>query len=957
VGVALARALSAGLLLAASFLAAAPAHAVVPPAQGGPLPKEVRDAIAAGTVRPAAPHVVNGKGPSVEFAPTNGRWNVPVLLVDFPDRHATYAPSLFSTMLFDTSGGMPTGSVADYYKEISNDALKLRGQVYGWKTLPDTVNFYANDSYGLSRLSYPQNDAGMMNAALKLFDPEIDFSKYDKDNDGYVDCVFLVHADMGAEGAAGDRRRFWSVTSPFSNAWGFVGAYITDDPWPGHPGQFEKIDQFSILPEKSAVELNQFTEIGVYCHEFGHDLGLPDLYDTSSLGGASNLGPGNWCLMSTGAYGPNNRTPARPTHMCAWSLADLGWVTVQNLTTNGDTNFDPIETSRTAYRLWYQGESSAESFLLENRQPIGFDAGLPGHGLLISRIQSDLIATRRALNTVNSGAPPGLRVEEADGHYDLMNTFNRGDSHDPFPGTFARTRFADDTTPSTTTYAGRPLNTSLEAIRESNGEITAYVQLLPQGWSPPVELGAVGDGATLVGNGAQALIGDPTDDLWLALADDASGRPEVDVWRKRFGVAWSGPTAMTNEPGLSESPVLALASNGNKALVWWDTRDGNSEIYYAWAPAGGAFGAARRITNQAAFSQLPVATFKANGQLVVVWTDGRDGGSTLYSRTFLPGQEAGAADVRVSFPQGFATQSNSAAPSVVAVGNRVVIAFTERISGVDEIEAVTDSAGAWTQQRELSQTDGFTSNQPTVAAIDANTAWVIWRDNLSSTNILRAATWSIATGWAMSPDTPYQSPETLDSPHVLVDAFGDTHLLFRRTNGSGVNELVESIRHHGIGAWDWGPALLQTFDAEQLGGAAYAMDAVGRTHVIWLADGPNGQRLREIVRAAPASAPVGVVPAPDNGVALVRATPDPARTNVAFDYDTPAARPRGTQLELVNVAGRRVAHYDAAGAGPGRFTWSGIGAGGERVAPGVVFVRVVSPDGATLARGRFVWLP
>src|SRR5258707_4959335 len=58
--------------------------------------------------------------------------------------------------------------------------------------------------------------------------------------------------------------------------------------------------------------------------------------------------------------------------------------------------------------LWYQGEDSPESFLLENRQPIGFDAGLPGHGLLVSRIRDDIMQSKRALNTVNSGFPPAL---------------------------------------------------------------------------------------------------------------------------------------------------------------------------------------------------------------------------------------------------------------------------------------------------------------------------------------------------------------------------------------------------------------------------------------------------------------------------------------------------------------------------------------------------------------------
>ncbi len=944
---------------AALVLAVPAAHAVVPPAQGGPLPAEVRDAIASGLVRPASARPAKGGLPAVETAPPTGAWNVPVLLVDFPDRRATYPAGNFATLLFDSTNGVPTGSVRQYYDEVSNHQLQFRGQVFGWKTLPDTMNFYANDSYGLSRLSYPQNDAGMMYAALKLFDASVDFSKFDKNNDGYVDCVFLVHSDMGAEGAAGDHRRFWSVTSPFSNQWGFVGPYVTDDPWPGHPGQFMKIDQFSILPEMSAITLNQFTEIGVYCHEFGHDLGWPDLYDTSSLGGGANLGPADWCLMSTGAYGLNNHTPERPTHPCAWALADAGWITVENLVTDGDRNFDPIETSHKAYRLWYQGESSIESFLLENRQPIGFDASLPGHGLLVSRIRDDVFQAKRALNNVNSNYPPALRVEEADGRYDMMSTVNRGDAHDPFPGTFGRTRFADDTTPSTVTYSGRPLNTSLEAIRESGGEVSAYVQLLPTGWSPPADVAAVGAGAALVGNGGHDLVADATNDLWLSLSDNPTGATEVELCRKRYGVAWTGPTAFTNEPGLSAAPVIALSKTGAKAMAWWDTRDGNSEIYYAWAPPGGVFGPARRITNDPSFSQLPVVAWRADGRIVVVWSDGRLTGSTLFARTFLPDQEASAPDVRVTFPEGFALYSSSAAPSVVTLGNRVVIAFQERIDGVDEVEAVVDSGGGFTAQRRLSLTDGFTSNEPTLVAQGDTAAWLFWRDNLPSGNQVRVAKWSFPGGWNLGFDVPYITPLAIDSPFAALDPQGDLHLLFTRTNSAGHNELVESIRHQASGAWDWGPALLTTFTDDQLAGTAFTVDALGRTHVLWLADNATGRRLREMVRAAPASAPVAVPndPPPVAAAARVSATPDPARGRVAFSFDTPAPRPLGTRIEIVNVAGRRVAGFDAQGDGAARLTWQGESAGGERVPPGVLFVRVVSPAGVTLARGRFVWLP
>ncbi len=932
------------------------ALAVMPPAAGGALPAEVRAAIAAGATRPAARLVPQGPVTDAT-AGTLGRWNIPVLLFDFPDRRSTYPAARFQPLLFDTTGAIPTGSMADYYKEVSGGLLTVRGRTYGWKTLPDTANFYGNDSYGLARLAFPQNDAGMVYAALKAFDPDVDFSQYDRNGDGYVDCVFFVHSSMGAEGAAGDRSRLWSVTTTIANSWGQVAPYVTADPRPGHPGQFMKVDQFSVLPELSAIEPGKFTEIGVYCHEFGHDLGWPDLYDTASLGGGTNLGPGNWCLMATGAYGGDNRTPERPTHPCAWARWDAGWITLENLVVDGDRAFAPVASANLAYRLWYQGEASDEWFLLENRQKTGFDGTLPGHGLLVSRIRSDVMAQKRILNTVNSGFTPALRVEEADGHYDMKFTINRGDGRDPFPGLSGATRFADDTAPSTTTYDGRPLNTSLEAIREVGSEVRAYVQLLPAGWSDPIEIGALGAGGSLVANNATALAADPGGDLWLATMDDVSGAPEVVLRRKRFGVDWGTPLPLTNEPGLSSSPALAIDKNGRRAVAWWDTRDGNSEIYYAWAPAGGAFGSAHRVTQNSSFSQLPAVAWTADGRIALAWTDGRDGGSSIYARVFAPDQEALKSDVRVSYPEGFAILTNSGAPSIATAGNRIVIAFLERIAGVDEVKACVDSGAVWTASRYFSETDGFTSNQATLAAASDTSVWFFWRDNLPTQSEIRRARWSRFKGWDLGFDSAYRNAQPLDSPRAVTDARGDVHLLVRRTNTSGLIELVETVWHRANDVWDAGPSRLAGFQDEQLGGAAFTIDPLGRTHVIWLAIGSNGRRLREIVHAAPASAPVDVTGGPEPGIARVEAAPNPARGRVALALDTSGARPPGTRVLLCNVAGRRIATLDAAGTGPARLTWVGTSGDGARVAPGVVFVRVVDPAGRLLAHGRFVWLP
>ncbi len=947
------------------------AGAVLPPIVGGPLPATVVDAIVSGVIRPAPPPVVPEEAPwtapldprqarptaHAAIPTTIGRWNLPVLLVDFPDRRATHSASLFQPLLFDTTGAVPTGSLANYYAEVSGGLLQVRGRVLGWRTLPDTANFYANDSYGLARTTYPQNDAGLLYAALRAHDGAIDFAQHDRNADGYVDGVLVVHAGVGAEAAAGDRTQFWSVTSALNNNWGFVSSYVTNDPRPGFPGQFMKVDQFAILPETSPLDGTSLTEIGVYAHEFGHILGWPDLYDATVLGGGVNLGPGNWCLMSTGAYGGDNRSPARPTHPSAWAKVDAGWAAVENLAIDGDATFQPMATARRAYRLWFQGEDSPEYFLFENRRRIGFDAGLPGEGLLTWRIRSDVIAQRRYANNINSGLIPGMRLEEADGRYDLTRSGNRGDARDPFPGAQNRTRFADDTSPSTRTLDGRPLNTSLEAIRTKGADVSAYVQLSPSGWSSPQAIGPTGPTAALVATGRSPLVADAFGDLWLAYEDDAPGGNEIRIRRKRFGVEWSPPLALTNEPGLSLSPALAIGPGGRKAVTWWDTRDGNSEIYYAWAEPGADFGTARRVTDQVAASQLPAVAWTSGGRIALAWMDGRHGGTAIYTRRFLPGQEAGASDVRASFLEEFAEFGSAALPTIATAGNRIVLAYQERIDGVDEIKVCVDSAGRFTETRFLSARDGFTSNQPVLVTESDTSVWLFWRENRTTESEIRQARWSVLAGWNLAFDA-YRSAVNLDLPRPVVDARGDIKLNFRRSTSEGL-ELVEATWHRDIGLWDAGPSRLLSFGAEQLLGTGFAIDAFGRTHLAWLGSSAGERRLRTIVRAAPSAAPVSVDPLPASPArgGLAWAWPNPAHGRADVRVALGSRSAEGMTATIYSVAGRRLAALPVGGEGEGRAAWDGRDDAGRRVPPGVLLVHVADRSGAEVARGRFVWLP
>ena len=144
-----------------------------------------------------------------------------------------------------------------------------------------------------------------------------------------------------------------------------------------------------------------------------------------------------------------------------------------------------------------------------------------------------------------------------------------------------------------------------------------------------------------------------------------------------------------------------------------------------------------------------------------------------------------------------------------------------------------------------------------------------------------------------------------------------------------------------------------------MAGTAFAIDPLGRSHVVWLGITPAERRLRELVRAAPASSPVAVDPAgvPAGSIARADAWPNPARGTAVLRLRSVAPRPPGTRALLYSVAGRRLAELDAAGDGAGSVPWDGLDTAGHRVPPGIVLVRVQDPAGATVAAGRFVWLP
>jgi M6 family metalloprotease-like protein len=393
----------------------------------------------------------------------SGRKEIPVLLVKFADTPSDPYPT--ENLQRELFGSWPSGTMTDYYHEVSSGRFTIGGKVGDkWYKVSQPAAYYegpvtANGSCNgqcdgnLSRL------AELFKEALDEADKTIDFSQYDNDgadgipnsgdDDGRVDFIAFVHAGIGGEcGSDGQtvNNHIWAHQFSLNALAG--KDYETNDLTPD--GRHIRIDNYLIVPAV-ACDGRTMIEIGVFTHEFGHSLGLPDLYDTGRPRPRSQ-GIGAWGLMGAGEWGGDGFTaPHRPTHMSPWSKAELGWV--NPLTVSADTRgirLKPIETSADVLRV---NVSEDVYYLIEYRSKTLFDDALTGPGVLVWRINEAVLRTGGAVNRVNVDPDsPGVYVVQADGKRDLDDAAktNRGDAGDPFPGTGQTVNVDNTTNPATT---------------------------------------------------------------------------------------------------------------------------------------------------------------------------------------------------------------------------------------------------------------------------------------------------------------------------------------------------------------------------------------------------------------------------------------------------------------------------------------------------------------------------
>ncbi len=397
--------------------------------------------------------------------------NVIVILVDFRDwpsdsQSVAGTKEDFDSILFSDSTidaiYNPTGSMTDFYMENSYDQFYIKGDIYGWYRMPQTYQFYVGDDNGLTL--GPLLAADAVDAAA--LDPNVDFSRYDREPNGTCDGVIIVHSGPGAEEAGGlGSPHIWSHKYTISPTKYYDGVGISD---------------YTMNPEESGTT-NELSPIGVFCHEYGHFLGLPDLYDINDYKPASSIGLGDWSLMATGSYNGGSK---RPAHFDAWCKDQVGFLDLIEVTSNHFHDTIPaVEYNPVAYKL-SNGLSQGQYWVIENRQPYASDATLPGWGLCIYHVDPAAPANNTDYERYY------VAMEQADGNNDLALTIgNEGDGGDPWPGSSDAREFHDLTNPDTKTnaiYSGGPRDRTRIAVwRISDSDSIMTADFDVTGYSRP----------------------------------------------------------------------------------------------------------------------------------------------------------------------------------------------------------------------------------------------------------------------------------------------------------------------------------------------------------------------------------------------------------------------------------------------------------------------------------------
>lgn len=281
-----------------------------------------------------------------------GERNLLVILVDYPDVPFSIEQprEKFHKLLNEEgySANGSNGSTRDYFIDASNGKFTPNFDVVGPYRLPNDRKYYGGNNAASNdgRPAYQTVDACDLAEA-----DGVDFSKYDGDGDGKIDLVFIVYAGYN-EAEGGPAESVWP------HQWEiYPGQNVMNSTYPTYDGK--QLVSYACSSELMNYSGTQMCNIGTFCHEFGHALGLPDWYDTDNGAG---FGLSFASIMNSGNYLNDSRTPPTYNIIERWLL---GWAFPKEMTDTGAYEISHISNDD-AYIIW-ANDNQTECFLFEAR--------------------------------------------------------------------------------------------------------------------------------------------------------------------------------------------------------------------------------------------------------------------------------------------------------------------------------------------------------------------------------------------------------------------------------------------------------------------------------------------------------------------------------------------------------------------------------------------------------------
>ncbi|MBQ8831983.1 MAG: M6 family metalloprotease domain-containing protein [Paludibacteraceae bacterium] len=334
------------------------------------------------------------------------------------------------------------GSAWKYFYDSSNGQYSPQFDVVGPVTVSKNMDYYGKYN---EKKDFDNAPWDMVKEACELVDDSVDFSLYDNDNDGYIDFVYVIYAGYG-EADGGAENTIWP------HSYWLLDAGVTC-----------KVDGKYVDLYACGNELDYFTKqhtgIGTFCHEFSHVLGLPDLYTTE---GQTHKTLGSWDILD---YGPYNNDMNTPPAYSAYERFMMGWLMPELIVDTANITLQDLKESNRALLISSSDEHNligndpkpTNFYLLENRQQKSWDEYLPGHGMMLTKIQYSY--RKWDENTVNNTAKSmGVDLIEADG----MTPNSKQNGYDGKPG---------DLFPAGATEYLGITDHSIEQVREKDGVI------------------------------------------------------------------------------------------------------------------------------------------------------------------------------------------------------------------------------------------------------------------------------------------------------------------------------------------------------------------------------------------------------------------------------------------------------------------------------------------------------